>query len=252
MNALDILGENHVNDQNDYTLGSGGPAANLYDQDPETVCESSGSSEGAAWTVLVEFNDRVGDAVARTIDRIILLGCNLSKFYFEYWSGSAWVTISESVHEAGTENADADIYIEMAAPVSTTKLRLTATNTIGAVAEKQVGELKACLFMAEIAARSSIERQDWDDGDSYRLQGGALVSFQNVQKVEADVKLIDLSVTIYNAIIDAIRDRAWMTWVLWNDFQPADVFEVLATSRPNEILDRKTALYSLDFKVKER
>lgn len=250
--SLLILGENFINSQNTYTASSGAATANLYDQDQDTVWASSGSSEGATETIEVAFLSRQGVAVSRTIDRIILLNTNLSKFYFESWNGSAWVSIAESVHGTGTENADASVYVEIVTPIATTKIRLTATNTISAVAEKSVGEMKACLLMSTFRHRASLERSDWDDGQAYRLQGGSLVSFQNTQRFEASAKLYEMSLASYELIRAAIYDRAWMTWVLWEDFRRADIYEVMATEKPTEIMDRKTSLYELSFRVRER
>lgn len=251
MISLMVLGENFVNQYNTYTLTNGGGAAYLYDQKPDTQAYSTGSSEGASWQVLIEFFNRGGIATSREIDSIIMLGHNLARFKWEYWTGSAWTTISESDFTT-VANTKANNYIAMAASVTTQKLRLTATNTLTATAEKVLGEVKACLGVSAIRHLVTISRKDWDDGGSFRLVGGNLVSFHNVRKFEADVTIVQLTKTTYDLIIDLLRTRAWMTWVLWSDFDEADIYEVACADNPKEVLDRKMQLFTLTFPVRER
>lgn len=252
MKSVIILGENFINDQNDYIVSSGDSEKdNIYDQDPVTQWSTNGSSEGASATLQVDFKNRVGAVVSRTINRLILLNCNLAKFKIEQWDGAAWQNISEADFTV-TPNTTADIYIEMASPVTTQKLKITATNTIGAVAEKIIGEFKSCLLIVSLRHQVVINRRDWDNGGDYRLNGGALVTFIDVFKMEASVQIRGLSLTNYELIIDLIQDREWMTWVLYEDFRRADIYEVKATAQPTENLDKKMQLYTLGFPIKER
>lgn len=246
-----VLGENFVNGDNVYTLTNGSGAAYLYDQKADTQCASSGSSEGASWQLLIEFYDRAGNAVSRTLDSLVMLNHNLAKFKWEYWNGSAWTTITESDFTVAA-NAQANLYIAMAASVSTQKLRLSATNTIGAAAEKLIAEVKACLSVTSVRHLVAISRKDWDDGGNFRLVGGALVTFMNVRKFEADITILDLAQATYELLMPLVRARSWMTFILWSDFQPADVFEVAAVDQPKEQLNRKTQMYTVAFPVKER
>ncbi len=251
MKSIIVCGENFINDQNTYTLANGSGAAYLYDQKPATQCLSSGSSEGATWTATIQFKDRAGDAVSRTFDRLILLNHNLSQFYLEYYDGT-WHTIAESVFNGGAPNTDTDLYIEIATPVTGTQLRLTATNTIGAVAEKLVGELKACLYVSNIRHLVTFERADWDDGADYRLQGGGLVTFMQVKKVEGSIGIKDMSDTTWQLIKAILASRLWMTIILYADFDEAEIYEFKATDQPAIKFDRKAQLYEVSFKVKER
>jgi hypothetical protein len=252
MRALIVCGENFVNAQDTIMLSDGLGGEYLYDQKPASQAYSSGSGEGVPWTVTVEFKDRAGDAISRTFNRLILLNHNLAQFYLEYWNGSAWVAIAESVFGAGTPNADDNLFIEMVASVASTKLRLTATNTIAAVAEKLLGELKACLEVTDVRHLVTIDRDDWDDGEAYRLGGGGLVTFNQVQKFEASVKMVQVSDTTWQLIKDLLRLRQWMTLVFYEDFDAAEIYEVKATSQPSVVFDRKTRLYEIGVKVKER
>ena len=43
-----------------------------------------------------------------------------------------------------------------------------------------------------------------------------------------------------------------MTWVLWSDFDVADIYEVAALEMPEEALDKKMELYDVKVRVGER
>lgn len=250
MKSLIVCGENYVNANCSITVSSGDATkARLYDQRPSTRWGSNGSSEGATETIQVDFKDRLGTAVSRSIDRLIVLNHNLTNFYIEYWNGTAWTAIAEAVF---TTNAETNNYIELAAPISTQKIRLTTTNTIGAVADKLVGELKACLFKVLVRHVVTIDRRNWDDGGAYRLQGGPLVTFRNLTKFEGETKMEQVSLASYEILEPLITARSWMTWIFYQDFRLADIYEVAAATPLSEYLDRKTYQYSLAFQAKER
>lgn len=249
MKSLIMCGENFINANNTYAVSSGTGAAYLYDQKPLTQYVSSGSTDGYSETVEITFNDTSGVALSRTIDRLIFLNCNLAQFYADYWDGAAWQTIAESVF---TTNTSANVYVEIATPIATTKLRITATHTIVAGQEKKIGEFKACLFMLLVRHLVSISRKDWNNGQKMRLQGGGLISYNDLSKFEADVIIDSMSLANYEIIISALRTRLWTTWILWSDFRLADVYEVKATSAVKEQLNRKTYRYTISFQASER
>jgi len=251
--SLIVLGENFVNAQDTFTVSSGDATkARLYDQKQSTQWASVGSADAVTETIQIDFKDRAGAAVSRTFDRLIFLNTNLARGYVEYWNGAAWVQIAESLFTAGSPNASANLYIEMAASVSSLKVRITITHTIAAVAEKTIGEFKVCLFKVLVRHLVSFDREPWTDGGDFRLDGGGLVVFRNVTKVEASVSMGQVTQASYLILEPMVNQRQWMTWILWSDFALADTFEVVATSTLRENLDRKQYLYDLSFEVKER
>ncbi len=250
MQSLVVCGENFINTNCTLAVSSGDTyKERLRDNKRALQWPTVGSTEGVAATVQVDFKNRTGSAVSRTFNRIILLNHNLKNFYIEYWDGAAWQSVAESVF---TTNTATDNYIVLAASISTTKLRLTATNTIGAVAEKLIGEFMACLFVAAVRHIVTLDRADWDDGGDYRLDDGTLVTYMRTTKFEAKVSLEQMSQATYLLVEPLIRTRASMVWVLHYDFSAADIFHVVATSQPETSLDPKMELYKISFQVKER
>ena len=250
MKSLIVCGENFANDQSTWTVSKGDAIkARLYDQRRDTRWGTTGSAEGVTETIQVDFKDRLGTAISRTFDRLILRNHNLKNFSIDYWNGSAWISITESVF---TVNADVDTYVEIVTPISATKIRLNSSNTIGAVADKLVGELKCCLFSVLVRHIVSLKRKNWDDGGSYRLQGGHAVSFHNLAKLDVDVIMDQVSLANYEILEPLITARSWMTWIFYQDFRLADIYEVVSMGPLSEVLDRKMSLYTLEFKAAER
>lgn len=257
MQSLIVCGENFVNQNAVLTLSSGDAyKARLFDNDRGTRCPSIGSSEGASWTVEINFADRRGAGVSRTFDRLVILNHNLKNFYFEYWDAALlmWTGIGGTFYTAGNlgDNAATDNYFVLDAPISSTAIRLTATNTIGAVAEKLVGEIMCCAYVTDVRHIVTIERNDWDDGGNYRLDSGALVTFMRSTRFESKVSMDQVTLATYTLLEPLLRERQPMVWILHSDFRAADVFSVVATSQPQTTLDAKMELYSIGVEVKGR
>lgn len=252
MNSLELLTRNYVDANCGISLSSGTGASYLYDGIPSSRSSSSGSADGTTETIDVEFKDKAGTVVSRTFDRLVLLNINLARFYVQYWSAGAWVTIAESVFGAGSENAEANVYVEMATPVSSTKMRIVATHTIIAGEEKRIGEFKVAALISVVRHVVAIDQSTWSDGDSRRLDNGKLFAWSTVRKLDLSVRMDSVSKTTFDAIIDYLRESGPMVWVFWDDYEPADIYDVRVD--PGSLrysLDRKVRRYSLSMSVKE-
>lgn len=249
MNSLQVLSENYISINKIIIYSSG--AGDINNQNPDAQWVSSGSSEGDTQTIEITLLDLVANNVSRTFDRIVFLNCNLAQFYVQYWTGSTWATITEADYSV-TPNAATDLYIEVAAAKTSTKIKIVMTNTIGAVAEKRIGEFKICSYITAIRHKVAADVVPWQNAFEFRLQGGALVTYTDLQKWEASMTIDQVSQATYAVIISYLRLRSWMTWVLHDDFNVAHIYEVKATSPVTEKVDRKMYLYNLKFKVKAR
>jgi len=252
MNALEILTQSYIDANSGITLGTGSGSSYLYDQRPSTQYVSAGSADGTEEAITIIFKNRSGTETSRTFDRIVLQNINLARFSCEYWNGSAWVSISESVYGAGNPNADSNLYIEIATPISATRLRLLATHTIVAGQEKKVGEFKACLFVSTVRHLVRFSPEWWSDGASDRLQGGQLFAWRNVEKLEGSLTLEQVSKTTHDAIVTYLRESYIVTLVLWDDFENGDIYEVrVQPGSYGETLDRKLRRYSMTMRVQQ-
>jgi hypothetical protein len=126
--------------------------AYLYDRDKDSKWLTSGAnSDLTTVSIQVDFYER-GQAVSRTIDRLIILNHNWKNFIVYYWDGAAWQTWSTQ-----TNVADANTIISLASQ-TTAKIKVEITATQSADAEKYAGELMACA--AQITAFTNVAGGD--------------------------------------------------------------------------------------------
>jgi hypothetical protein len=130
-----FLTVNRVDSFTTLTVSSGATSkASLYDRTFSTQWQSVGSSDVVTETIEVIWPGVV------TMDRISVLGHNLKEFNVQYWDGGGYVDFSTPINE--TVNTTTDNFYSFNS-VSTLKIKLSATKTIIANAQKQIGELLA-------------------------------------------------------------------------------------------------------------
>lgn len=134
-----IYTRNYIDENSVFTSSHGDTFINrIYDWDRDSQWISVGAnSDSTEVTLTVEFYE-AGAAIERTIDRIILINHNLKDPTFEYWNGSAWVSLV-----VGSALAVANTIFTFNS-VSTLKIRVRCSTTQVAAAEKAIGEFIAC------------------------------------------------------------------------------------------------------------
>lgn len=136
-----IYTKNYVNADDTFSISSGSPAwANAFNRDKDSYWASSGANSDLT-SVQIDITFYEGEtAIARAIDRLILINHNLKDFIVYYWDGSTYQTWLTVTGEA-VENSIITL------PTQTTlKARIIATATQVADAEKTLAE---CIFCEE-------------------------------------------------------------------------------------------------------
>ena len=252
MNAIRLYGENFINADCGYTFLSGSTLESyLYDQKPASQWSSSGSDDTTEETIEIVFKNWQGAEVTRTIDTLILLNHNIKSGGADSWSGTAWVEIASA---AISDNDEDNLIIDLSASVSTSRIRFRLNTTMVENAEKVIGEVKACLniFDGSQLWLSSFARSDVQQAGSYNLAGGSLVQWREYARLNGALDLYDVSKTNRDTLFPYFTANGWLTIALYYDHDPSAVYEVAIVSAPNEMIDRKTELYSLSMEVKER
>lgn len=195
------------------TVSSGdGSKTNLYDLDRETYWQSSGSNDTTQETIEIVFN------ATQTINRILLLNHNFKEFKIQYWNGSAYAdfaavyslkTDSVASKIDYTDNAQTTRYFEFTA-VSTTKIKIYATKTIVANAEKYLYELyigqEIGTFVEDLAGspnRYTPVPQNYNSQFLKKSNGG-MIRFNSANKFSADFALSELWESTDQTIIQTL------------------------------------------------
>jgi hypothetical protein len=160
-------------------------------------------------------------------------------------------TGSHAISEATiTDNAETDFVIEMAAPVSALQLVITLNTTIAANAEKYIGELKACLNVAELNVLSSFDSAPESKQGNFRLNSGELHVWKEYERPGGTLSLENISKTQRDLIKAAIADYDFLTVVMHDDFDAGEIYEFAVVEPAQENLDRKTQFYSMSLELK--
>lgn len=146
-----ILSKNYINrdsfNNSGITVSSNDAIKDrIYDMTPASLWASAGSSEGAEASVTVTFYEGA-NIKARSVDFIMLLGNNFKTFIVEYQAveAGAWATFNASADFLLSDNAETNFVLSVSSSISMVAIRVRCTNTIGAVAEKQLGVFVAAL-----------------------------------------------------------------------------------------------------------
>ena len=247
---IEVLSENYVNGDCTIAVTSGDATkAYLYDQKPATAHLSSGSNDATTETVDVSFKNWQGAAVVRTFDRIILLGHNYKAITADYYDGAAWQPITE----ATLTLAAANTIIEIATPISATRVRVVAATTQVANAEKYLGELKVCLNLVSLG----LALTDWQPSGeqkagAYRLAGGPLVAWKEWTRLAGTLSLENVLKTTKDTLLPYLKASGFITLVFHADFDASEVYEFSIASAPAWAVDRKAELFSLSMELRER
>ncbi len=132
----------------------------LYDMDPFAYWVSSGSSEGATEAIRCQLYEGFSN-VSRAVGLFALLNTNLKAFkaYYSTDAGVNWNLIVDVSANAATNY----VFDMSAVPTTMNAFLLLATNTIGAVAEKQVGTIVLAGVQLQLArAPDRIKRRYFD------------------------------------------------------------------------------------------
>jgi hypothetical protein len=168
-----FLSKNYVNPDDTLNASSGALLLpRLYDQSYLMQWQSIGeTSELLGYNTYIEVIFKEGSvAVSRTFDTLVLQNINLKKFKFQYDNGGLYSDIDGT---SFTTNAATSLRIKLAAPVTTTKIRLVIESTIIANEEKKIGELWAMLETYRLEnSFTKRNRQDTFQGNFYRLGDG--------------------------------------------------------------------------------
>jgi hypothetical protein len=211
---------NRVEAQQSITVSSGDASkANIYDRNQDTKWLSVGSNDTTAETVEIVFVSAV------SIDRLSILNHNLKDFNVQYWNGAAYADFSTPVVE--TANIAANSFYQFNS-VSTTKIKLTATKTIVANAQKYVGELLAYLehfnltddYLPDNEATANYYRQF----EHEKTNGGSVVVIEATKSKYQNRLTFNTIPKTYRDYIIALKNIHQSFWYIPDDSIPSEQY----------------------------
>ena len=255
MNALKIFGENWVNGDCAFSASANFTPASLaylYDQYPLTKAITTGSNNATEEYIAITFKNWEGTEISCTFDRIILLNHNIKSGQFDYWDG-AWESMGSLGALSNVSNANT--LLELASPITASRIRFRQYTTQTTDAQKYIGELKICLSVIPGTQlwRSDIPRSDWQKSGNFRLGDGGLVFWKEYTKFEAAGTLYDIAKEDHDLLFAYFKAAFLLTIVFYGDFDLTECFECALINPPNHKLNRKTQLYDqISLEMKER
>jgi hypothetical protein len=243
MNALKIFGPNLVDKYSSITVTDRDELKQyLYDQKPETYWQGGTASDLNAQTITITFGSQyVSGSVPCTFDRIILLNTNFKAITADYFRSGTWYSIPEASINVSSANQIIEI-----TPVLATQVRITCTTTQIADNKKRLGEIKICesIFNGDQQWLSTMQRQDEQKSGAFRVGEGGLTAWKEWTKFAGSLTLFDVTAADHDTLLAYIKTPTFLTWIFYDDFDMAEIFEAWISNAPNHELDRKTQLYS--------
>jgi hypothetical protein len=230
--------------------------AYLYDQLKTPQWISSGeTAESGNYTCQITINFMADSyspySVNRTFDTLILINTNIKKFKLQYWNGSSFVNINETI----TTNNSADFIIVdfSSAPVSSEKVRLCMDSTIVAGQEKKIGELWIVDYKFTLSnLLIGHDRKDWIKEGQYRLANGTLETWQEISKFTLNQSLRNVEKALRDNLKDLKEEYDNFTIYPNGDEWDDELFLVYWRNVWTENYNPKTTLYTILFNIEEK
>jgi len=167
--------------------------ANMLDRNENTFSGTDGANDNT--TTVTETFDMGWE---RDVDTFVLRS-NLKEFNIQYWDGAAWQAFSPAV--SYTVNAETFLVINLAASVSTSKIKLTMTKTITADEEKKVYQFEITEKITEMYIETPEINEAWQEKELKNIYGGSILvtQYPNHGKVHLRLKFKNLTGADYTA-----------------------------------------------------
>ena len=188
-----------IKDQDTFSASSGvGTVENIADYSRITKWDSIGSNDAVTENIEVIFLTPDAQEENRTIDRVILTGCNakLFRLYTSYWNGASYdaYVLRDTVTDSAIEN-----HIRTIASTSCGKIKIEMDTTIMVNEEKCISEFIATKLLWEAtmpmdvfdiknSQKAVIRRLYNANGQKihYYDKWGANIEFRQITKIELD------------------------------------------------------------------
>lgn len=205
--------KNRIENFQSITVSSGDTSkANIYDRVSSTKWQSVSSNDTVTESIEVVFG------FAQLVDHISLLNHNFKQFTIQYWNGGAYVDFSTPINE--TVNADANSFYSFT-QVSTLKLKITATKSIIANAQKYLGEFLAYVEQFNLPDDDMPDNENlnlyYKQNEHEKVNGGSIVVIEATANKYQNVFTFNALPKTYRDYIKALKDSHQSFWFMPDD-----------------------------------
>jgi hypothetical protein len=251
-----LYSENYVNKDDVITVSSGDDTKSyLYDRKKNTQWVSVGETdENGDYSTFIEvefMQDGYSPApVSRTFDTFVLLNTNLKEFKLQYWTGSSWQDIPETIT---TSNGNSTVIIHfIGSPIGSFKVRLLMDKTITPNQEKAIGEMLVMSYKFQLKdILMGHNRKDWEKSDHYRLADGTLETWFEVSKFALTQSLKNVNETLRNELKDLKDEREDFYIYPDGDIWPDEFYLVHWLGEWTQEYRYKIGRYTIEFAIEE-
>lgn len=214
-----------IKDQDSFIAFSGaGTSENVADYDRTTKWTSVGSNDTITEFIEIEFKTADGSSENRTIDRVILTGCNakLFRIYTSYWNGLSYdaYVLKDTVSGNAVEN-----HIRTIASTSCGKVKIEMDTTIVANAEKYISEFVVTQLIWEATMpMDGFNIKNKQKAVIRRLYNGKGQKILHYDKWAAKIEFKQITITEMNALRN-LYDNYGSFIVILEPYDDAGVYD---------------------------
>jgi len=255
-NAMKIFLPNSVDANTEISVSSGGDTAKfIADGKRDTYWESVGEdSDAIVSTIELAFKNDVGGIVAHDYDHIAMLNTNWKQGGGEIidMNNNFWYMTSLGAFF----NNDTDFLLDMNRVLIPSripkKIILLPQFTKNINEEKKIGEIMILKLVLELNALTQFNRQDDAKEGHFRTHNGPLIKWTEFTKFGGELTIQNLTQEQRDTLQEALTDNEFLTYAFYSDYDPTAIYTMALASRPVEVFERKTQLFTLTLNLKQK
>lgn len=206
------------------------------------------SVQDLPYQLTVFFTDEWGNAVNRQIDTVMFTDTNLASVMIEASNNQGEYAALWDI----AENAESDFLLKLAAPVTTSSLRIT----LGGGEDEnpqpvRIGEIGIYRYLLDLLALTDAQFKKETGQGSYRTIAGQTVFYGNFNKLDAKLKVQNLPKNQFEDLTAQIDAQNKLTVLPFYGDSLGKIYKCYVSPEYSFELDRRTALYSLTLELKE-
>lgn len=187
----------------------------IYDYNGSVQWVSQGSDDSTQEIIDIIFLNVDGNKIQRTVDRLILINCNLKDFKVQYsdWISGSWTAWADIAGTTFTTNSDSNLILSISQGFYW-RIRLVMNKTFVADDEKKIGQFIITSVKYELPEpMTAYNIKNVSGVNIYRLYNGQLNKVIRHDKYAATVEFGQVSETVRDELRDIYDQHKSFLWI---------------------------------------